>query len=339
MALVPAGPCPVCGGSARRALYPIRDLVYEQPGSWTFAVCEDCGHGLIDPRPDEDGLAAIYASYYDATVTGFMARFNESGLVRRFHRARVAALLAAIRGRSVRRVVDVGCGLGHFLRDLRRALRAAGSQVEAIGVEPGPAAADHASGLLREDDGAGPPGRVLRCQLGDLDISAASVDVLTMNHLLEHHPRPDLALRRAADLVAPGGVIEVEVPRMGGLPRRLLGRWWWLHIPPQHLHLFTREGLPRLLSRSGFEPIVSVRTAGLPLHLSLAWRFWLRNTLGGHSRFAGRKAVQVAVWTLGLAVLLPLLLLDLLFGPLHSLLGGGDVLTVVARRAGGQPGS
>ncbi len=332
MALVPATPCPVCGGSETRDLYPLLDLVYEGPGSWTFAVCCGCGHGMIHPRPDEQDLAALYASYYDERVTGFMRWLNEGGLVRRFHRARIAGILRALGDGPVRRIVDVGCGLGHFLGDLREALRGRGQAPEALGIEPG-AAAERAGSLLAEADGEGPPSRVINARIDDVDLEPGSVDVLTMNHFLEHHPRPDQVLARAAELVPPGGVLEVEVPRLGGLPQRLFGRWWWLHIPPQHLHLFTRSGLPRLLEQAGFGEIVSVRTAGLPLQATLAWRFWLRNTFGSVSRFGHIPLVQLPVWLVGVAVLLPLVLVDMVVGPLTSLLGGGDVLTVVARRS------
>ena len=332
MALVPAVPCPVCGSSETLPRYPLRDLLYEKPGRWTFVVCAGCGHGMIHPRPDEADLAALYSEYYDQKITGFMARLNEGSLVRRFHRSRLAAILAGLGSRPVRRVLDIGCGLGHFLSDLRAAIRTStGQELEAIGVEPGAAAAEAAE-RLTEGDGDGPKGRILNSLIDDVELESASVDVLTMNHFLEHHPRPEAVLARAAELVAPGGLIEVEVPRLGGLPQRLFGRWWWLHIPPQHLHLFTRDGLPRLLRSAGFGEIVSVRTAGLPMQATLAWRFFVRNTVGSVSRFGHLPLVQLPVWLVGIAVLLPLLLLDAVAGPLHSLLGGGDVLTVVARR-------
>ena len=287
---------------------------------------------MIHPRPDGDDLAALYASYYDDRVTGFMDRLNEGGMVRRFHGSRIAAILAGLSERPVRRVLDVGCGLGHFLVDLRDALRQrTGQPLEAIGVEPG-SASQEAADRLAATDADGPPARVLDRSIDDVELEPGSVDVLTMNHFLEHHPRPEAVLARAAELVAPGGLIEVEVPRLGGLPQRLFGRHWWLHIPPQHLHLFTRDGLPRLLRDAGFGQVLDVRTAGLPLQLTLGWRNWLRCTLGSRSRFAGKPLVQVPVQVAGYASLPLILLLDLLFGPLHSLLGGGDILTVVARR-------
>ena len=332
MALVPAVPCPVCGSSETAPRYTVRDLLYEKPGRWSFVVCAGCGHGMIHPRPDEADLAALYAGYYDERITGFMARLNEGGLVRRFHRSRVAAILAGLGSAPVRRILDIGCGLGHFLGDLRAAIRQqTGAPVEAIGVEPG-AAAGAAAAQLASGDADGPKGRILNARIDDVELEPGSVDVLTMNHFLEHHPRPEVVLARTAELVAPGGLIEVEVPRIGGLPQRLFGRWWWLHIPPQHLHLFTREGLPRLLRESGFGEIVSVHTAGLPMQATLAWRFFVRNTFGSVSRFGHNPLVQLPVWLVGLAVMLPLLLVDAVAGPLHSALGGGDVLTVVARR-------
>ena len=175
MALVSALPCPVCGGTEVRAAYPLLDLVYEKPGTWTFVRCSGCGHGMIDPRPDESDLAALYAEYYDETVTGFMSGFNESGLVRRFHRARIRAIVEALADRPVRRVVDVGCGLGHFLTDLRQVLRVRGGDPpEAIGVEPGAGAALEARQRLGETDLDGPASRVLEATIDEVDLEDAT---------------------------------------------------------------------------------------------------------------------------------------------------------------------
>jgi hypothetical protein len=72
-----------------------------------------------------------------------------------------------------------------------------------------------------------------------------------MGDVIEHLPDPGAALRRAADLLRPQGVVYLTLPDAGSAVARTLGRRWW-SIIPTHVQYFTRTSLARLLSRHGF---------------------------------------------------------------------------------------
>ena len=324
--------CPVCGGTDHRVLYPIRDLPFDFEGEWSFARCSGCEHGMIVPRPSDEELAEFYESLYTPEKLEVMRKANESGFDRGLRQARIKAVLAALGDRPVERLLDVGCGLGHFLTELAEALGPRGPVVT-MGIELGPAAADTAeqrlAARLHAQDGDG----VLRQLFDEVQLEPASVDVLSMNHFLEHHPQPDTALARAAELVAPGGLIEVEVPRSDGWGCRLLGRWWWPHLPPQHVHLFTRAGLQRALAQAGFSQVLAERTAGYPLTISAALVFLIRQRLGRDSSYRRNPLARVASWVLGLGALPFTVLADVLAGLILDRTRG-DILMIVARRDG-----
>ncbi len=313
--------CGACGADRPRVHYPVRDLIWKTPGDWRFVTCGDCGHGYLDPRPTDAALAAFYGALYTPENLDTMLRIGESGFDRSLRRRRVRAVREAVEG-PVRRLLDVGCGVGFFLSELGQAFPGA----EALGVELGGPAADRAEGL----------GLIVhRVGFDALELPPGSVDVLCMNHLVEHLPDPAAALRRAAELVRPGGLIEIELPRLDGWGRRWLGRWWWPHMPPQHIQLFSAVGLRRALAEAGFSQVVSSRTAGYPLTLSAALVLWSRFTTGSASPFAERWLVRGPASLLGLAALPLTALFDALAAPLLSgPLGMGDILTVVARRDG-----
>ena len=118
---------------------------------------------------------------------------------------------------------------------------------------------------------------------------------------------------------------------MDGWARRLFGRWYWPHLPPQHLQLFTRRGLETLLESCGFE-VESVHTAGYPATASATLVLSARHTIGSRSPHADNWLVRGPAALLGVVLLPFTLLFDLLLAPELDRGGAGDILTVVARR-------
>lgn len=99
---------------------------------------------------------------------------------------------SAIPDWSGRRVVDVGAGTGA----VTRAVSARGAQVLAV---------DGAVLML-----ASQQGQAWAVVAGDacaLPLAARSVDAVTMGFVLNHLPRPDLALTEACRVLRPGGVV------------------------------------------------------------------------------------------------------------------------------------
>ena len=113
-------PCPVCGATPS-PIYEVRDLLLEQEGRWDVAECR-CGHLTLQPLPDEDALRAFYAELWTPRAREIMTSIGKSGFERRLQRTRVR-LIAAARSQAPEQVLDVGCGLGFYLRLLRERFR------------------------------------------------------------------------------------------------------------------------------------------------------------------------------------------------------------------------
>lgn len=312
--------CAVCRQDDPRLAYRVRDLIWDDPTPWSFVRCGSCGHGYLDPHPQPAALTALYEGLYTPEKLDLMIRIGEGGFDRSLQRARARAITRVLT-EPVQRILDVGCGVGFSLQVLAKAL----PDAEAIGVEMAGPAADKAAELSEIT--------VLKQPFMTLEMEPGSVDVLCMNHLLEHLSDPSGHLSRAAELVRPGGLIAIELPQLQGWARRLFGRWFWCHLPPQHLQLFHLAGLTRLLAESGFGEIVRVERTGYPGNLTVTMVLLIKNTVGSSSRFARNWLVRGPAMLLGILALPLTIVLDATIGTLLNALCG-DILRVLARRDG-----
>jgi SAM-dependent methyltransferase len=182
--------------------------------------------------------------------TGYPAYLSEARMLERNFTRRLA-WIESLRGSG--RILDVGAAYGLFLKVARR------RGWDATGVEIAPDCAREASRL------SGAP-----VVIGDfLDASLdGRFDVVCMFDVIEHLRDPLAALRRAHDLLEPGGILAVETGDLASPWARLLGRRWYFLDPPQHLTYFTAAGLMRALRAGGFSGPVRVRRLGRWVSLS-----------------------------------------------------------------------
>jgi hypothetical protein len=89
--------------------------------------------------------------------------------------------------------------------------------------------------------------------------------------------------------VRPGGIVALSTPSISGLPARLLGRRFPMVNPPEHLTLFSKRGLWRLLDEAGLEVTAWTSFSGLGID-QLASGF--RKYVAGESAWA-RAAARV----------------------------------------------
>ncbi|MFH1464104.1 MAG: class I SAM-dependent methyltransferase [Pseudomonadota bacterium] len=311
--------CAVCGGFEAKLRYPVRDLIQARPGRWWFVTCAACGHGYLSPHPTPEELGELYRDLWSPEGLQLAQNVGRSGFERGLIKHRLAALMAALGAHPVARLLDVGCGLGFFLNAMHQAWPAA----ESLGVELVEAAASRAER---------PDVSVLRRPFEEVELPEGSFDVVTLIHFLEHQTDPGADVVRAAKLLRPGGVLAVEVPQRLGWGRRLLGRWYWPHLPPQHLQIFSRAGLCRLLAERGLTVAVTRARSGYPLQVTTALVLMARYTFGSESALRDRWLIRGPLMALGIALLPFTLLWDAILSPLLNLCGLGDILLVVARK-------
>jgi 2-polyprenyl-3-methyl-5-hydroxy-6-metoxy-1,4-benzoquinol methylase len=216
----------VCGESAGfGARFPAMIEGFE------VGACHACGALRTLPDVPDDQIGPYYgAAYYGFGNRRFNPLMERATIEFRKQRARRFAAHMKERGR----VLDVGCGRGLTLAALREL------GLEPYGVEQSDEAAWHAREVLHLDVST--------------DLFAEHLEPGTFRgvffwHSLEHIRRADLAIERAAQLLAPGGALCVAVPNSDSLQARVFGRHWFHLDVPRHYHHFTHQTLTQLLAR------------------------------------------------------------------------------------------
>lgn len=241
--------CPLCGGEDARVLTRGGDLEYHTlPGrTFHFLRCAGCGHGFLDPLPAPEELPAIYPPTYYTVNPRSPVRL--SGRLQDFKLGRdVQRIRALAAGRSVRSVVDLGCGDAERLERLGDALP---GEVELVGIDlqPDP-------GRVRELAERGV--RLVRGNIEeDLDVLRdGGHDFAILCQIIEHVRDPVGLLARLARKLAPGGRALIETPNLGGLDFHLFRRRsWGAYHTPRHFHLLTRETLAAAAQRAGLRVV------------------------------------------------------------------------------------
>jgi 2-polyprenyl-3-methyl-5-hydroxy-6-metoxy-1,4-benzoquinol methylase len=94
--------------------------------------------------------------------------------------------------------------------------------------------------------------------------------VVHFSHLIEHVPDPRGFLGEVRRVLAPGGFAVITTPNIDGFQARLFGSAWRSAIA-DHLILFSKKTLVRLLQETGFEIRQSVTWGGLAVGTAPVW--------------------------------------------------------------------
>jgi SAM-dependent methyltransferase len=257
--------CIYCGSSGSIRQGEVYDPDGNIPEPWTYRQCSNAACNLVwlDPAPLPSELWKAYTTYHThaaqriggaakalLSLANRLARWSllplwvANGMQRESGQMRFMMLAAAACGR----LLDVGCGGGRFLHRMQRR----GWEVEGIDFD------EQATRRVSEKYG-------IKTYTGDLaaaHISAASFDVITMSHTIEHLVDPEATLRECLRILRPGGRVVLVTPNPQSNAANRFGGFWRGWEPPRHLHLFPVDALARFAGRAGFE-VEEARTSAV----------------------------------------------------------------------------
>ncbi len=240
--------CDLCGAREFSLLYrwPVGDRW--NPASIPVAICKcTCGLAFLHPVPQPHQLPEK-GDWWSRQRKQFRRR---GPLKQRWQAIRHAILgtgkerllQSTRKAASHGRFLDVGCGGG-------RMLKLAAPFYEVIGLEPSPIAA-----AVARERGF----HIVEETLEETTLPSASFDVVLLDSVIEHVASPRIALQKANELLAPGGVIVLLTPKFEGPSSRMHGAKWNGFRHGYHTFLFTGKTLGRYLGETGFEVLRTPR--------------------------------------------------------------------------------
>jgi 2-polyprenyl-3-methyl-5-hydroxy-6-metoxy-1,4-benzoquinol methylase len=242
-------PCPLCGNNSSKD-FPIFYSLREK--NFDSVKCKNCGFIFIVPRPNDSEIALMYSDeYFLFDGADFGAHSNTD-----YETAAVAGsvkfplILARIRKyRPTGRFFEVGCGMGYFLNFVREnGYEVNGIEISELGAKS-----------CREKFGL----NVQKSSFEHYEGKPNSFDIIFFGDVVEHLNTPMEMLRKAYSLLAPNGIVAVEVPsqfnclsgRIGPAVLSLLGRKKKMPMPPYHVNEFLPSTLRQMLAAARFSSI------------------------------------------------------------------------------------
>lgn len=232
---VNVGSCYVCQGSDRKAFATSYGIPYHQ--------CVMCGHVYADVALPPEELNTYYQQeYFENTVY-----VDDRQVARRkymVYEPKVRFVMDFVQN-SRKKWLDVGTGNGSLLACAREL------GFDVSGLEPGTQAIEFAERtfsltlyphtIQEELQRSGP----------------ASYDVVSFFMVLEHVSNPAEQVSAAAKLLAPGGLLVIEVPTAESMSARLDGLFpeqGLRQLVNQHIMLYTVQSVKRLVEDRGCRP-------------------------------------------------------------------------------------
>jgi 2-polyprenyl-3-methyl-5-hydroxy-6-metoxy-1,4-benzoquinol methylase len=224
--------CLLCGGARTARLHAAL------PG---VVRCVDCGFVYTSPRITREAASRLYTqAYFESHASqqlGYDNYVSDRELVERTFNRRLDRIERRL-GVSQGRVLDVGCATGFFLVIAqKRGWQAAGAEIS-----------EYCCRYAREHFGLD----LFNGRFEDYPVSRSSFDLVTMWDYLEHSFVPDADLRKAYELLKPGGAIAIATPDLSSFPARVFADRWIGFKEHEHLYYFTKKNLSGLLEKQGF---------------------------------------------------------------------------------------
>jgi 2-polyprenyl-3-methyl-5-hydroxy-6-metoxy-1,4-benzoquinol methylase len=212
--------CPFCATDNRSALM--------RPDKLPVAFCNTCGCWYVSDLPVTSEIKKLYDGYYHNHRPKDLSEKSVFQVLENAQKEsksdwQFQMLSRLLGGINRKRILDVGCGWGHFL------LMARYAGADVVGCDLSPEACEFANKKLGIT--------VYQSDLSSCISSVGDVDAIVMRDLIEHPVNPLLDIEAAYQILKPGGLILFLTPNGGeaGTDVESAKKWVGFRVDLEHL--------------------------------------------------------------------------------------------------------
>jgi SAM-dependent methyltransferase len=218
--------CRICNNTE---MTPILSGLQTRLGEvYSLMQCNLCAFISTHPLPGPNILKQYYDQDYWQNSGG-----KTGGLLDTFYNLRMHGIIKAIKTMVPCNgyILDWGAGDGSLLR----LLEAEG--FEGVGID-----------IYSAES---PNRKLINSSIQDAPFQNGSFDAITCFHVLEHIDEPVPSIKKAIQLLKPGGILILEVPNIESFGFKLFKRNWYPLDIPVHINHFSLTVLQRILDTAG----------------------------------------------------------------------------------------
>lgn len=245
--------CNLCNNNNSKILFKNHDRLHNIPGSFNIVKCKNCGLIYIYPKPDDISkyYPNLYEPYninqndfYQSLSYTLMSSYykDDQRKIDKLKSFFYQKIYTPLPKEFIGKILDIGCGNGMYLYNLKN------QGWDVYGIDPSNHAVNFATNELGLE-------KVTQGFLEEIKYPDEFFDVITLNHVIEHLPDPNLTLKEIKRLLKRNGLFVITTPNFDCVSEKIFKQYWFPLETPRHLYLYTENTLRKLLEINGLQII------------------------------------------------------------------------------------
>jgi SAM-dependent methyltransferase len=236
--------CPLCNSNRTQTAL---DVLTELGDIRSIYECGDCYSRFVDPIPSQKELQDIYDRYY-IEANNCASKYASTLQNRSYGRLtfrRQWQIISGLVHKREGRILDYGCGGGHFLDNVN-------SRWQRFGIE------------LSEDARKVATQKGIRtfATLEEAAFLDGVFDVVVMFATIEHLPDPIEVVKELSRVLKSDGLFVIMTGDVTSLKARKKAEKWHMYLQPEHIYFFSAHFLDHLMDSLGFKKVKTLCTDG-----------------------------------------------------------------------------
>lgn len=258
--------CPICKSHKINKIFNERgDYYHNIEGMYQLNKCDKCKAVFLNPQPSDIELAKHYpSSYYSYNKSPKLKLNGQQSLLYKIYSVLLKSNISRSypKLRPSERLLDIGCGNGTFLLQLRQLYPRSLLYGNDIVVS------SKLAKQLAKD----------KIEINN-DINLAKFpdkffDYICLNHVIEHLQDPQTALSNMRRVLKDKGSIIIATPNTSSVQTLLFRNCWIALDVPRHIIIYNKNNISILIKKSRFK-IIQTRYTGDPYSFISSLEYFL----------------------------------------------------------------